>query len=70
MELAVYVGYILQLIMQPLIATNHLIDQMIRLHLHSFQKSSGFVFAFMSFTSYLISGPLVIIIQKYFPKGR
>lgn len=34
------------------------------------KKSSGFVFAFMSFTSYLISGPLVIIIQKLFPEQR
>ncbi|XP_074614300.1 uncharacterized protein LOC141874047 isoform X2 [Acropora palmata] len=34
------------------------------------KKTSGFVFAFMSFTSYLISGPLVIIIQKLFPEQR
>ena len=29
MGLGLYVGYILQLIMQPLIATNHLIDKII-----------------------------------------
>ncbi|XP_068711315.1 uncharacterized protein [Montipora foliosa] len=32
------------------------------------KKNSGFIFAFMSLVSYVISGPLILIVQKLFPE--